>query len=125
MNVTGFLVVVAVIWLAYGVGFAVAPATIWSLYGVALDSAGIVMARFLAATSIGLALICWLERHADADVLRGINIALFVTSVTGFIAALLGLLSGVMGTLGWGNVIILLLMAVGHGYFGFLRRSGA
>ena len=125
MNVTALLVIVAVIWLAYGVGFALAPAAIWSLYGVTLDSAGILMARFLAATSIGLALICWLERHADADVLRGINVALFVTSITGFIAALLGLLSGVMGPIGWGNVIILLLMALGHGYFGFLRSSGS
>jgi hypothetical protein len=121
MNVTVFLAVVAVIWLAYGVGFAVAPAAIWSLYGLTLDAAGILLSRFLAASSLGLALICWLERRADGDVLVGINIALFATSLTALVATLASLLSGVLGVLGWGNVIILLLMALGHGYFGFLR----
>ncbi|MGD2144935.1 MAG: hypothetical protein PVF54_10700 [Anaerolineae bacterium] len=125
MNVTGFLVAVAVIWLAYGVGFAVAPVAIWSLYGVTLDSAGILISRYLAASSLGLGLICWLERRAEADVLQGINIALFVTSVAGLIAALLGVLSGVVGPLGWGSVIILSLMALGHGYFGFVKPTAS
>jgi hypothetical protein len=125
MNGTGFLVVVAVIWLVYGIGFAVAPAAIWSLYGLTLDPAGILLSRFLAASSLGFALICWLQRRADGDVLRGINIGLFVTSLIAVIATLAGLLSGVLGVLGWGNVIILLLMALGHGYFGFLRPTGS
>jgi hypothetical protein len=118
-------VVVAVIWLAYGVGFAVAPAAIWSLYGLTLDAAGILLSRFLAACSLGLALICWLERRADSDVLRGINTALCVTSLTALIATLASLLSGVLGPLGWANVLVLLQMALGHGYFGFLRSSAS
>jgi hypothetical protein len=125
MNGTGFLVVVAVIWLAYGVGFAVAPAAIWSLYGLTLDPASILLSRFLAASSLGFALICWLERRAAGDVLRGINIGLFVTSLVAVIATLAGLLSGMLGVLGWGNVIILLLMALGHGYFGLVRPRGS
>jgi uncharacterized membrane protein YfcA len=95
------------------------------LYGLTLDAAGILLSRFLAASSLGFALICWLERRADGDALRGINIALFVTSLIALIATVVGLLSGVLGVLGWGNVIILLLMALGHGYFGFLSSSGS
>jgi len=125
MNTTGFLVAVAVIWLAYGVGFAFAPAAIWSLYGVTLDSAGILLARYLAGTSVGIALICWFERRGGADRLQGINIALFVTSIAGLITQFLGILSGVVGTPGWGNVVILLLMALGHGYFGFVKPTAS
>jgi hypothetical protein len=125
MNVAVFLVAVAVIWLAYGVGFALAPTAIWSLYGLTLDAAGILLSRFLAASSLGLALICWLLRGAHADVLRGINIGLFVTSLIALVATLASLLSGVLGVLGWGNVIILLLMALGHGYFAFSRPSAS
>jgi hypothetical protein len=125
MIATGFLAAVAVIWLAYGVGFALAPKAIWSLYGLTLDAAGILLSRFLAASSLGFALICWLERRAEGDVLRGINTGLFVTSLIALIATLSSLLSGVLGVLGWGNVIILLLMALGHGYFGFSRPRGS
>jgi hypothetical protein len=124
MIMTGFLVGVALIWLAYGVGFALAPAAIWSIYGVTLDSFGILVSRYLAGTSLGIALICWFERRGDADELQGINIALFVTSVVGLVAAVFGVLSGVVSALGWGNVVLLLLMVLGHGYFGFVEPGG-
>ncbi|MGD2165310.1 MAG: hypothetical protein PVH50_07255 [Anaerolineae bacterium] len=123
MTVTSFLVVVAVIWLAYGVGFALAPATLMSMYGIVLDSTGVLLARYLGAASLGLGLACWFGRRADARTLRGINVALFVTNAVGFIAAVLGMLSGVMNALGWGNVVLLLLMALGHAYFALVKPA--
>ena len=122
MRVSLFMTAIAAVWLAYGTGFALIPAAIWSLYGVDLDAAGLLMARFLAASSLGLAAVSWLERQAEVETVRNVNVALLITSAGAIVASLMGLLSGVMGPLGWANVGLLLLMGVGHGYFALTAR---
>ncbi len=123
MKLSSFLVVKAVISLVFGIAFALAPATVMSLYGVTLDPGGTLVARFLGAMLIGIGLICWLDRSADRAALQGITAALFIGDTIGFIAALLGQLSGVTNALGWVNVVIWLFLALGLGYFRFLKPS--
>jgi hypothetical protein len=123
MKLRNFLVVKAVISLAFGITFALVPAAVMPLYGATLDPSGTLMTRFLGACLIGIGLICWLDRSADPQALRGITLALCVGDTVGFIAALLGQLSGVMNALGWVNVAIWLFLAVGLGYFRFLKPS--
>ena len=125
MKLSSFLVVKAVISLAFGIVFALAPALGMSLYGVTLDAAGIVMARFLGASLIGIGLICWLERNAALQALQGITLALCIADTIGFVAALLGQLSGAFSALGWVNVVIWLLLALGLGYFRFLKPQSS
>ena len=125
MKLSNFLVVKAVISLAFGIAFALVPATVMSLYGVTLDLGGAFMARFLGACLIGIGLICWLDRNADPQVLQGITLALCIGDTVGFIVALLGQLSGLTNALGWVNVVIWLLLALGLGYFRFLKPSAS
>jgi len=125
MKLSNFLVVKAVISLAFGIAFALVPAAVMSLYGVTLDLGGAYMARFLGACLIGIGLICWLDRNADPQVLQGITLALCIGDTVGFIVALLGQLSGLANALGWVNVVIWLLLALGLGYFRFLKPSAS
>jgi hypothetical protein len=125
MKLSNFLVVKAVISLAFGIAFALVPAAVMSLYGVTLDLGGAFMARFLGACLIGIGLICWIDRNADPQVLQGITLALCIGDTVGFIVALLGQLSGLANALGWVNVVIWLLLALGLGYFRFLKPSAS
>ena len=125
MKLSNFLVVKAVISLAFGAAFALVPAAVMSLYGVTLDLGGALMARFVGACLIGIGLICWLDRDADPKALQGITLALCIGDTIGFIAALLGQLSGLTNALGWVNVVIWLLLALGLGYFRFLKPSAS
>ena len=125
MKLGNFLLVKAVISLAFGIAFALVPAAVMSLYGVTLDLGGAFMARFLGACLIGIGLICWLDRNADPQVLQGITLALCIGDTVGFIVALLGQLSGLTNALGWVNVVIWLLLALGLGYFRFLKPSAS
>jgi len=43
----------------------------------------------------------------------------------GFIAALLGRLSGVLNALGWSTVALYLLLALGYGYFQSVKPSAS
>jgi hypothetical protein len=125
MKLSNFLVVKAVISLAFGIAFALVPAAMMSLYGVTLDLGGAFMARFLGACLIGIGLICWLDRNADPKVLQGITLALCIGDTVGFIVALLGQLSGLANALGWVIVVIWFLLALGLGYFRFLKPSAS
>ncbi len=121
MKISSFLMLKAIISLAFGIGFAVIPAVVWSIYGVTLDPAGIMMTRFFGACLLGIGLICWFTRNADFNTLKGILFALVIADTIGFIIALSGQLSGIINTLGWINVAIWLLLALGLGYFRFLK----
>jgi len=123
MKISNFLMVKSIISLSFGIGFAVIPAALWSIYGVTLDPTGILMTRFMAACLIGIGLICWITRNADWDTLKGITLSLCIADTIGFIVALSGQLSGIMNTLGWIIVAIWLLLALGLGYFRFIKSG--
>jgi hypothetical protein len=123
MKLSSFLTAKAIISLVFGIGFVAIPAAVWSMYGVTLDPVGILMTRFVAACLIGIGLICWITRNADFNTLKGITLSLFIGDTIGFIVALSGQLGGLMNTLGWIIVAIWFLLALGLGYFRFLKSS--
>jgi hypothetical protein len=121
-----FLVIKAIISLAFGISLALAPSPLASLYGWALNPVGTIMARLVGATLIGIGLVCWFARSAAHSELReSILLSFFVADTIGFIVTLLGQLSGVGNTLGWSNVVLWLLLALGLGYFRFLRPAAS
>jgi len=125
MKLSVFLIIKAVIALVYAVGFLVAPAPLASLYGVTFSPAAAFMAQLVGACMVGIGLVCWLNRNmTDPDARKGITLALCIGDAVGFIVTLLGQLAGLLNPLGWVNVIIWLLLALGLGYFRFFK-SGA
>lgn len=123
MKLSTFLIVKAIVCFLFAIGYIVIPVTTGSIYDITLDSDGIVMARFFAALLVGIGLILWLCRNADWNVLKGITLSLFIADTIGFIIALVAQLSGVMNSLGWIIVAIWLLLALGLGYFRFLKPA--
>ena len=124
VKLSTLMVINAVVSLVFGVGFALIPAQILSLYGVTADSALIYVGRLLGAAFISLGVLTWLAKNvAEAQARRAIVLALFVGEGIGFIVALIGQLAGAMNALGWSTVAIYLLLALGFGYFAFLKPS--
>jgi hypothetical protein len=121
MKLSTFLIVKAIVCFLFAIGYIVAPVATGSLYEITLDPDGILMARFFGALLLGIGLILWLSRNADWNVLNGITLSLFIADTAGFIIALIAQLEGVMNSLGWIIVVIWLLLALGLGYFRFLK----
>ena len=121
MKISSFLMLKAIISLAFGIGFIAIPTAVWSIYGVKLDPAGLMTTRYFGACLGGIGLICWITRNADFNTLKGIILSLCIADTIGFIIALTAQLSGIINTLGWINVAIWLLLALGLGYFRFLK----
>ena len=124
MKLSLFLAIKAVISLFFGILLAVIPAQFMAILGTAtLNPDGVLMARLVGALLIGIGLICWLSRNKPEDSLQDIVLSLFVADTLGFIVVLMGQMAGLTGALGWANVVLWLLLALGLGYFRFIKSS--
>jgi hypothetical protein len=124
MNLSIFHMIAGVLGLVFGVPFVLAPALFVSFYGVKLEGGGLIIAQLFGAALIEVGLIVLLARNVTAsDAQQAITLGGLVGSVIGFSVALLGQLAGLANALGWSTVVIYLLLAVGFGYFRFMKGS--
>jgi hypothetical protein len=123
MNLPTLMTANAVVAAIFGLALVIAPGQTTSLYGVTADAALRYVAQLFGAALIGFAVLTWAARNAaDSEARRAIVLALFVADALGFILALLGQLGGVVSALGWSTVVIYLLLALGFGYFQFVKK---
>lgn len=114
----------ALLAVAFGLAFVLVPAEFLQQYGVTVNSGTVVLARLFGATLVGLAVLCWLARTAPvSEGLRAIMIGLFAIDALGFVAALQGVLSGAVNSLGWSTVILYGVLGLAWGYFAFGRSA--
>ena len=127
MKLKNLMVIKTVIVFVFGIAFVVIPTRSMSNYGVMLSQGGAVMTQLFGAAFILLGIVLWSARNAPrSDVtLRGIVLAVFVGDLMGFIITLIAQLNRVMNSLGWTSVAIYLLLAIGFGYFQFVKPANA
>ena len=125
MKLNVLMAIKAVIVVIFGIGFVLIPTTLMSCYGMTLSQGGAVMAQLLGASFILLGIVLWSAKKAPrSDVaLRAIVLAVLVGDLIGFIIALLAQLNGAWNALGWCNVVLYLLLAIGFGYFHFVKPA--
>ena len=123
MSRSAFLIFTAVVAIIYGLGLVLVPAMVNEMHGLASSPATSVMSRYFGVALLGIAVMAWLAREAaDSDALSAFLQGACVMNVIGLIVSLHAVFTGLMNAVGWLPVIIQLLLAIGFGYFGFLRR---
>jgi hypothetical protein len=125
MKLNTLMIINAVVAAVFGVAFVLVPGQVTSLYGVEDPSEVLIyVGRLMGAAFIGFAVLTWSARNAnDSSARRVIVFALLVSDGVGFIVSLMGQLADVVNSLGWSTVAIYLLLALGFGYFQFVRQE--
>ena len=123
MKLCNLMATKAVIVVVFGIGFILMPTTLMSFYGLTLNPGGVVITQLFGASFILLGILLWFAKNAPSSdmALRAIVLAVTVGDAIGFIVALLAQLSGMMNALGWVTVALYLLLALGFGYFQFVK----
>jgi apolipoprotein N-acyltransferase len=118
----------AVISLVLGCALVVASPLLMTFFGinVQVTQGGMAVTRLFGAAIIGYGLVAWLARNApDSEGRRAIVLAFFIAHAVSFIVAVPAQLSGVANVLGWLIVAIYLLLALGYGYFQFVKPGAS
>lgn len=122
MKLSYLFVLTAVIGVIFGLGFLLIPEQVLSYYGLTdLSEQELPLARYFGAALLGYAVLTWLVKDAGPSSVRGhIVLALFVSHLLGLVVALWAQFSSAAVPLGWLNVVIYLVLALGYGYFQFM-----
>jgi len=122
MKLSTLLVVAAVIGAVFGIAFVVTTGPLLSIYGITLDKAGTLVAQLFGSLLIGLATLNWFARNVtDPQARQAVVFGNLAGDVVGFVVILLGQLAGIANALGWSNVAIYLLLALGFAYVQFVQ----
>lgn len=125
MNLKNLFLINAIIALFFGVVFVLFPADTLAQYGVKMVPKGaILVARLFGSALLGLAIVSWFTRSFARDAQQNIALGLFVVAGVGFVVSLLAQLDAAVNDLGWSTVAIYLLLALGFGYFRFIKTKG-
>ncbi len=121
MKIGTWLLITAIVGLLFGLAYLILPAQLLGFFGVMADDAAVLAGRFFGGAILGYGVLAWLARDLEESVSRRVIArTLFVTMALGAILSLVGVLSGVFSAAGWVGVLILLVLALVFGYFGFM-----
>ena len=124
MKLSTLMIFNAVVAGVFGVAFLLVPDQVGSLYDVEVNEILTYVVRLLGAELIAIAGVTWFARNADDSAARrAIVLALLIGNAIGFVVALIGQINNVVAAVGWGNVAIYLLLALGYGYFQFVKPA--
>lgn len=125
MKLKTLMTIKAVICLLFGVVFLVVPIQVMAIYNLSLDAAGALITRLLGAAFIMLGIWLAMARTVDDPVAqRAVCVSSFVADTIAAVVVALTLLSGVGNWLGWTNVVLYALLAIGFGYVMLVQPEG-
>ncbi len=120
MKYRTFLMIAAVVALAYALALLLVPGVMDSAYGTGPTAGEMLTDRMFGSALLAWGLIFWLTRDFTGANAAPIIIASLVGEAVFFVVALMGTLSGVMSGTGWTAVAVGLLFALGFAYYQFV-----
>ena len=118
-----FLMIATVVAAVFGLGFLIVPAELVALCGPRLNPAGIVVGRVAGSTILGFAIVYWGARNGKgAEALKAVLVAACISNGLDALILLHATWTGIINTMGWVQVAINGLLALGFAYFAWSKR---
>ena len=124
MNLRNLFLINMFVALIFSLALLLGPDILLTKFGMKIGPSENLMAQFLGAALVIPALLSWFAKDFnEAGAKRAVTVSFFLFYAVGFVVALLGILSEAMKSSGWAVVIIFLALALGYGYFLFMKPS--
>jgi hypothetical protein len=122
MTLKRMLLVNSIVCIVCSLALLLIPAAILAVFGMTDRATEKLLLQFFGAELLGTGLITLFALNTkELRSQRSLTLSFFITDGIAFIVALGGLLAGTMNALGWLIALLFLLLAVGFGYFQFIR----
>ena len=118
MKLNTVYIITAIVAFVFGIGFILLPVATFGLYGNTLEGQAIFLGRYFGAALLGYAFLAWLNRNSDS---KSVTAGFFAAMVLGFVVSIYDAIAGTHNAMVWLNVVIYLLLALGFGYFSFMK----
>ena len=123
MKLNSFLMLATIVAAIFGLAFLLAPSQLVAMYGVTLTPATEVIGRIAGSVILGFAIVFWGARNGDgADAFKAVMLGGFVANTLNCGILLHATATGLLNSLGWLQVVINGVLAIGFGYFAFGKR---
>jgi hypothetical protein len=123
MTIRIFFIASAVIIFLSGMVSVLLPQMMFDAWGTPSNEAGLIITQLSGALEIGLSVILFLSRNEGvSNIRRAIVLGGFFTYSLFFIIMMFNI-SSELSAMVWGNIAVYLLLALGFGYYAFLKKD--
>src|SRR3977135_109899 len=120
MKLNSFLMLATIVAAVFGLAFLLGPTQLVALYGVKLTPATEVIGRIAGSVILGFAIVFWsIRNESGAEALKGAMLAGLIANGLDALILLHATATGLLNTLGWVQVAINGLVAIGLAYLPF------
>ncbi|HEV8669895.1 MAG TPA: hypothetical protein VGS01_04070 [Candidatus Limnocylindria bacterium] len=121
MKLSTLLTFNAIVASIFGLTAVLVPGVLYSTYGLKSDAGAQLVAQFFGAALLGDVVLSWSLRNIEPGATRQtLTLAFFVQGAIGLVISLVAQFGAVLNALGWLNVALTAIFAVGYGYFRFM-----
>ena len=122
MNYRLMFMINAFLAVVLGLGFLIVPNRILGQFGVDGYAATKLLSQFFGTAMLGLGLLLWFAKDVtDANLQKGMGIALLVGAVAGLFITVMGTTSGVLRANWWIALIVYAILGAAYGYLLFQK----
>lgn len=122
MNYRIMFLINALIAILLGLGFLAVPGRILDQLGVDEYAATKLISQFFGTAMLGLGLLLWFAKDVtEANLQKGMGIALLVGAAAGLIITVLGTTSGILRANGWITMVVYAILGMAYAYLVFLK----
>lgn len=122
MNYRTIFIINAFIAALLGLGFLVVPGRILDQFGVDEYAATKLISQFFGTALLGLGLLLWFVRDVgDANLQKGMAIALLVGAAAGLVITVFGTTSGVLRSNWWIAMVVYAILGLAYAYLVFQK----
>ena len=123
MQLNIFLIIATVVAAAFGLAFLIVPAELMALYGPRLNASGVVVGRIAGSTILAFSIVYWGARNGKgAEALKAVLVAACISNGLDALIMVQATWIGIVNSLGWIQVAINGLLALGFAYFAWSKR---
>lgn len=122
MNYRIMFLINALIAVLLGLGFLVLPNRILDQFGVDGYAATKLISQFFGTAMLCLGLLLWFAKDVtDANLQKGMAIALLVGAVAGIFITVMGTTSGILRANWWMALVVYTILGLAYGYLLFQK----